>query len=397
MALIRCVRGEVVDAEVFMVDANGVPAVGTEAPSWVIRAPDQTLVIGGFGTQDVSDASHWEASFSIPLSAPLALNGSKYQITWTMPLQSGGSQRAVERFEVVPEGDPIRPVNQTDQLVSAGSLFKDSLYLPTLPILGTMHFAIKDVNGTIIYEKGDIQSNAPTRQFTDTYAWDIVSNQRVETNTSNYGGFGFAPFFGEWNYKLPGEPPSTEFHAIYSVDMKMIMLMNSLQKLIDRAHLGDIHPDLAFTDIDLAHYIIRGIEYVNASPPNQTMFNAINLPPSFVDPVIKAAAVEAMSAQFLAEGMKAFNFQGLAVQLDVDRTNYISSMRDMMANQLDSQLRTQKRVWIRGGGFSGNAAGAMSVSVGSFTNFIYNAGDFWTGLSPYSRGIAFLALRSIGQ
>ena len=396
MALVRCVRGETVNADVFMLKADGTPAIGIAPPTWNIRDQNGILVASGTGIQDMDDPSHWGANFAIPTAAPLAIMGEKYQISWSLNLQGGGTQSAIERFEVVPEGDPIRPVNQTDQLIAENSFITDCLYVPTKPITGKLHYAIKDVNGTIVYEKGDIQATNPTRQFRETYCYDVTSNQPVSI-TSDFGAIGFAPYFGEWTYTLPGESPTTEFHAIYVINMKMVMMMNSLRKLIDRAHLADIHPDLAFTDIDLAHYILRGIEKVNSHSPTVTQFSTVNLPQNFVDITIKAAAVEALNAQFLAEGMKAFNFSGLSVSLELDRTNYIQTLADKFENEVEGNLTRQKRMWVRNGGFSGNAAGAMALSIGPFTNFIYNAGSLWNGLAPYQRGVAFLALRSIGQ
>jgi hypothetical protein len=364
MPLIRAVRGQTVRTEALFEDSDGNPVAGSSPATWVVRDYNNVLVTQGNGVQDLTNSGLWLADVIIPLAAPVSHLLEKYSMIWTLPRASGNDVILIERFEVVPEGDPVRPVNQTDKLLVQGGHFSDTLILPAVPEPGTLSLQVFSVTGEVVYTAGALPT-VTHRVINGQYYFDHISNVQQAQFMAGYGGDGFAPYMSLWQYQLPTEGPSFEYHTIYVINHREAAYINDLRRLIDRVNLGDIHPYLAFTDIDLAHYLLRGLDRINGQSPQLTSFTLGNLPLAFKDHLIKAAAVEALRAQYLAEGYLAFDFQGLGVQLNVERTQYISELANMLDSDLQNNLKDTKATYARSG-----AQAVLSVSMGPQTNFV---------------------------
>lgn len=68
------------------------------------------------------------------------------------------------------------------------------------------------------------------------------------------------------------------------------------------------------------------------------------------------AELFALESQLLAEGEKAFNFQGAAISLDVDRTQYLDNAASKIQSRLDSELKPLKQNIIIKGQGSGDGS-----------------------------------------
>ena len=69
------------------------------------------------------------------------------------------------------------------------------------------------------------------------------------------------------------------------------------------------------------------------------------------------AEIAALQAQYMLEGEKAFQFQGAAISLDVDRTAAIDGMISKLQAQLDNELKAFKQNLIIKGNTSGDGSG----------------------------------------
>jgi len=90
----------------------------------------------------------------------------------------------------------------------------------------------------------------------------------------------------------------------------------------------------------------------------------------------------ALQAQYLAEGMKAFNFQGAAISLDVDRTGFLETMIGNIQTQLDNELKLVKQNLIikgntTGDGSVGANAGALQIGAIGAVGLTITAANMW--------------------
>lgn len=368
MSLIKAVRGSSSTTDVYFYDGNGNPIVGSGAATYSIRDASNNLVLSGTGTQDVSNPAHWSAVFTLPLTCYVTNDQQKYAATWTLPVSTGNNPIITEKFEVVPQGDPVRPVNNTDVLVISGQYFQDQLVLPVSDTITNLNVQLLDISGTVLYDAGGI-STTPTEVVNGQNIWQYTSTAVVQNMNGSYGAaYGVAPYMSLWTYQIGSGTLSYEYHPVYVITTATAAYSTMLRKLIDRAKIGEIHPYLQWTDTDLVHYLLRGLSVINSSNPQLTYFTLAGVPAQFVDMLIKASAIEALQAQQLAEGLLAFDFQGLGVSLNVNRAEAYAATVQMLQGQLDANLTRQKKLWAMTGGGTGNSGGILNISISPLTN-----------------------------
>lgn len=407
MSIVKAVTGEVINIETWFRDTNGQPRapLSNQNATFAVRDFNNGLVASGAGTQDGGDPSRWMATFTLPSNAPISLDGrKKYSLIWSLPVASG-PVTTTEFFDVFPDGDPIRRLNDTDVVTIHGTPFADSVYVDVVgaPAITQVTFGIVDEVGTMVMPLTPI-----TSYTTDGTAriYSYMSNNPLVDIPDLAAGAALMTFLGMWTVVRASGAPEYHVHPIYVVNPVLLRHTDSLQKLVDRAKTGDAQPHLEIKQTDLIHHLYRGIEHVVAYPPNYTPITPVRMPGALADFIVKAGAVSLLKAMYLAEGMSNFDFQGLGVQLVVDRTPYIDNMITRLENDIGDPLRIAKSNWIRQGCPSGpigglgggrspfyNRIGAMNVSTGAFTNVVsagyapyvgayFGPSSLWRGFSP---------------
>lgn len=362
MAIVRLLPGESAQVDAWFRASDGrplIPATGAVA-NYSVRDAAGNLITNGVGIQDSGNPARWYTQLVLPLSSPTNISGQKSSITWDLATSDGTSPTVIELFEIVAPVSEVTTGTSTDLVVMEGTPLADSLIVPTLgqaPI-ALVSYKVVDQSGMTLY--------GPPALTPTTIGPASTTYQIIQTIPGlNVGTNGDSSYLGIWTVIRTGLSNTYEVHPIYAANAPLLMVMNDLRMLIDRAKLGDIHPYLNWSTADLLHFIYKGIEYVAAFPPIIMQIDPSNIPKALVDFVVKAAAISALRAQFLAEGMSAFDFQGLGVQLNVDRTQYLQAMIDELQNDLDNHLSAVKAALAHRG------PGALAISVGTFTNFPY--------------------------
>ena len=105
------------------------------------------------------------------------------------------------------------------------------------------------------------------------------------------------------------------------------------------------------------------------------------------DLIVKAGAMHALQGQYLAEGMTTFDFQGLGVQLSIDRTQYIQTIVDQLNQELTDRIPRTKRLYIRS-----SSPGVLNISVHAITNFTLNVDVSFFSRSDLYRALPFVVL-----
>jgi len=179
-----------------------------------------------------------------------------------------------------------------------------------------------------------------------------------------------------WDYTLCDDVDSgQQIHPIYTITAHSMTFLNGIRKLVDKARIGDVNTYLEYTMSDLAHAFARGCEFVWQSPPAAGGWPIDQTPVALKDYIIKAAAVDILRAQYMAEGMSQFDLQGLRTTLSVDRTQYLAQLVGELEQDLQG-LPAAKNMWMAQGSPMGNQLGSgrrpigiLGLTRGVYSNF----------------------------
>jgi len=399
MAIIRAIQGQSVTVEAWFHNTDGTPLLPISGypAQFSMRDFNGSLIASGSATQDSGDSSRWFSTVVIPMTAPISSTGlQKYRLDWSLP-SSSGTHTATELFEVWPAGDPVRQLFDNDVIMLDKGPFSDTLYVETngVPAVTSVTIAIVDELGNSLLLPTSVTATSGltvgTMQGYTYSAAPLAIPNLACTNVVQ-------AFCAIWSITSADGSVNFEMHPIYVINPALMIYMNKVKQLVDRAQLGDVHPYLAIKPVDLVHHLFRGIEVVSTAPPNaSTPINPLFIPGMLSDFIVKAAAVSLLQAQMLAEGMSNFDFQGLGVSLNVDRTPIIDNLIQQFKQDLGDPLRVSKGNWIRAGCPAGpigaqagrspynNRAGVLNVTYGSYFNYESTAmlsgfgGNSWFG------------------
>lgn len=361
---------------------NGGVLNGTGLATYVVRNQDGLPVLSGTGTQDMTNPARWTATITIPASAPIPANGGKWSIQWRLPLKKSDAYRE-ETFPIVPTGDESVAKRPTEILTLSATAFSDVIYLPASAQNVTL--TIKDTNGQVKMQP-TVGTPSPYEEGFK-YTVDVAAGLPVSLTGSGY-------YLSVWQWTDNGEI-NNEVHTVYVLSPQGMGMVHNLRQAVDRAALKDIHTHLEFTDADLLHFILRGIAYCNGHG-QITYWNLNNIPLGLESYIEMAAMLYAVRSQYLAEGMHAFDFQGLGVQLNVDRTQYLDNIANQMIGELE-KLPDAKVQWIKAGEPTtagkgkGKPIGSLNTSV-FYRNLIYPV----AGSNLYGNGILVGSVPSNG-
>jgi hypothetical protein len=339
MPIVKTFRGVENVAELVLLAADGVtPLVTTTPPLWEVVDYTGSFLIGGVGVQDVVDTETWRATFTIPSNAPISESYQKHRIDWTAQVVGGTQYKSREFFLVQNELDPLE-IEMGSVGLTKGKV-SNTLCTTAIPTQITFRL-ISDGGAEII--GAQTVSVTPTSQSGGKYYFQYTSPAAVSTFIS-LGGF--QPYLAEWIYTLPALGEQFEVHPVYAISHRGMKMVQQIRQYIDRAANEDINPNLIFTDLDICNFLMMGLSRYNGTGGTLTGYNIDSLPQQSEYFVIKCAVVEALQAQYLAEGMSAFDFSGQSTQLTIDRTQYIDSMIQQIESSgggLEEAIRKQKK------------------------------------------------------
>lgn len=298
--------------ETFFTEPDGSAFIANNPATYSIRTPDNALVLSGTAQQDAQIPGRWFATVTLPNSVTIYPQEKKYVLSWSIGNRNN-KRNSIEFFNVAPVTDDYTFI-ENDRVLLEGNTIKDSIILPR-------KYPVSDLAITILDESGNsylagLVNPTPVATFFDKVKYSFSS---PSIPTMKAGSQGNKPYIVQWNYNL-GTEDKQEYHFIYMISHKMLLAMNDLRRMIDKARNEDIIHQLQFTDVDLVHYLFRALDRINQAPPTFTQYSLGGLPFQFDTCLIYAAAWEALNAQLLAEGVSSFDFSGQSVSLSVDRT-----------------------------------------------------------------------------
>lgn len=354
MSLVSAVPGQTVSTTIQLPKAAGGPV------KWTVRSPRGRLVASG---QSAPSGQLCLVSFVLPSEVEIPLDGSRYAIT-----VSDGVSTATEYFEVV-DPDGIEVEHGVEVGYMFGQKLADSLILPGPADEVSVTALLLD--GSVLIASTPIDVDNDVSRRGDAYVYKFVSSGAVDTRPNTSMGVGTLV----WSYTLAdAELPQQELHPFYTITPYAADFANAIRKIVDKARIGDANRYLDITMTDLMHAVIRGADYVMQSEPLATGFALNQMPRMLRDYIIKAGAIDILRAQYLAEGMSQGDFQGLGVQLNVDRTQYLDQLISQLSAELE-KLPSAKNKWMQQGSPLGaqlasgkRPIGVLGLSTGTYSN-----------------------------
>lgn len=296
------------------------------------------------------------ATINIPVDAPADPAGTSYQVRWILAY-GGGQQYAFDAFTVFPRvADTTGPA---DAVILAGHA--SELHLT----LETEHAGVLCM---IYYQNTPITEVTATKQaVAEGWRYTVPVAADYKPGPSLY------PYTCIWRYGPPGKQVMQQA-SMWLINPTIMQAQTEIRNFLLKSYAdSSIDPDQEFTPATLLQHLQQGAEFFNACgyPTNFTMTRASGPIRAFW---LKYATIAACRSQYMHEGMKAFNYGGQVVNLDVDRSQYWESMATSLQSEVDQAVKPFKENLVRRGllGGDGNvdanalrfgAVGAIGVSL----------------------------------
>jgi len=340
--------------------------------TWELLASDGTIYAAGnafeykISQNGLSNMVMTRSVVSIPSSVPPSLDGQKYQLRYTLALpQESGT-----------------PTDPTTGTLSQNTFFQFEsirvVSLTTVPLGTQPSVELQGVNATVSlvtekpYDNVTVEIWAGNTQVAPPSV--IQDFQRTANgfcfagviNTSAFG-VSLVPYQVIWKYWA-----STNAGVVFqeSADLFVInpSIMNAVNDVKDKINKARTtlygRPDLLYPNSTVLTWLRRGADAFNGAYGQFTSFTMTNALGVVREYWLLEAELAAIQSQYLAEGEKAFDFQGANISLEVDRTQYLQEAANAINQIFDNQLKLIKMNLIikgntRGDGSSGANAGAL--------------------------------------
>jgi hypothetical protein len=154
-----------------------------------------------------------------------------------------------------------------------------------------------------------------------------------------------------WQYILSGKN-NTEISSVWIVTTSILMAVKDLMADINKARTG-LRDKPTFSVVDALTHLRLGGDLFNgyADPTTFTFTNATGSVRAYW---LMFAKISALRSQYMYEGESAFDFQGQAISLNVDRAQYYENMANALEGQLDSTVKPFKAILAKRGNVDGD-------------------------------------------
>jgi hypothetical protein len=284
---------------------------------------------------------------NVPTDVPSTLDGQQYQIRWT--LQLGDQQYflfenlRVTSMNTVPQGP-------SDVVEFAGD---------TATIQVVLDKPYETV-GIEIYQHNEKIVPLVMVQNKKKVADGYLYTADIDTSAFPEIQAALEPYTVSWVYYNSAAGSNTknrQISRLFVINASIAQATEDMRSMIQRAIMTiDHREDMVFTTPLLLAFLRMGRDGFNGAHGMFTAFTMTNAQGPIRYFWLKYAELHALRSQFLAEGEKAFNFQGQQISLDVDRTNYYQQLADNWQQILDNEAKPVKQNLIKKGVIGGDGS-----------------------------------------
>lgn len=362
MLITKLLKNKVYNIPNYFRDTQNLPIVLATPVNFTVRDFNNILISSGICSQDTIDTSKWTATFTIPTSAPNTIDeNSLYTLTYTADLPNNTSKEVSRLFEV--QDDIFQVLNESVPLVLTIDMpLKDNLLITQPFTVDSYSVTLRTDDGNILWNDGPFVNPSVylTNSNYNIYVYQSTSLMSAILNSNQAPG----NLQIEWNYVVNGQN-YLKINPVYILNSKGFSLVTDLRMTIDKARIVDIDPNMVWRDHEFLHFVLKGIQRINASNPPST-FDINTIPTSLFYAVSQAAIVELCKSWYIALGQKSFDFQGQDIQLNIDLTQYIQTLMDQSNSWLSESLKdTKTSVMVNA---ATGAKGFTTISVSPSTN-----------------------------
>jgi len=316
---------------------------------------------------------------SVPSNIPVNDIGTAYQVSMNLSVPNGLTVLQNALFTILP--DTMVETGASDTVIVKGTKAKLQLVLPEASYV-TANF-YKD--NSVINPTPPVVSG-PTLT-SDGYLYEIVlDTTQIPASLEPYGVM--------WLYG----PSATDLYdqeqsAIYLISPTQVQAAKDLQYRINKARTS-IGDKPTFSMEEMFSYLRRGMDWFN-SIGIVTTFNMTNAKYGTREFWLKFSEVIALRAQYGFEGETAFDFQGQAISLSVDRAQYYEGLASAIENEAMEPTRQYKQQLGKRGNTDGDgsvnpntlrqgAIGSLGISLTPVSNLrLGNPNSYFFGIRPF--------------
>lgn len=288
---------------------------------------------------------------NIPSTVPPTLESQSYQLRWSLLFQDGSAnQHSYENLTIT--GFTSVPIGAQETVEMAGDNIQLAVVIErAFPVVSVSVF--KD--NTAI--SADIPVTEKSRVASGWFYHTYLDTSSIIPSLD--------PYSVSWKYHdIPPLQIQRRTARLFLVNPSILTAIEDVRQSINKARTTLMgFEDMLFDDVTVLSALRRGRDKFNAAAGFITDFNMTNAKGPIREGWLKFSEAELLRSQYLAEGEKAFDFQGQAISLNVDRTQIYSSMADSIESELDKWVPTfKKNLQIKGilGG-DGNTNGLTSA------------------------------------
>ncbi len=347
---------------------------------WELVSPDGAVVSAG-NCYDINVSRNQFATtligtaiVHVPSSAQPSPFDRKYTLRWTLCAAGRPETYSYEHLAVL--GLTTAPTGVQDAVELHGDIASMAISLPEL----YENVAI-DLFSPVGNQRlaGPVAAQSPKRVDSGWY-------YQVNIQTSSLVP-AVTPYVVSWKY-FHAATPGTNYRETARLFVLNPSIMNSVEDvraMVNRARATLFNfADMVFDTQTLIGFLRRGMDMFNGAGGLWTSFDMTDATGGIRDFWLGYSEVAMLQAQALAEGEKAFDFQGQAIQLTVDRTQYYNQLAQDTLSRLESNVRTFKQnlqnKGITGGDGNVNVVRGNSAFVGIAISPASQFGRTWSGL-----------------
>jgi hypothetical protein len=306
-----------------------------------------------------------DATIILPGDMECNGNGTRYQVRYTLITKST-QIASFEQFIVVPPVASV--VGALDVVEIAAQCITARMVLPHRA--SNVTCAIWSANSQMTPDKS---GGEDPERVQGGWLYKVL----FETKQHASRMWSVEPYSLIWTYE-DDSGRNQDRADMFMVNPGMLDAVREIQSYINRAYTDTgIAPGTTFKTGDCMRALRWGKDQFNAvvKPTNFTMTNAVG---QFRYFWIGYACVFAARAQALAEGMKAFDYGGQTITLNVDRSQYWDTMATNLESQLNEQIKNFKDNLCRRGNVQGDGSfmGLAHNGVGTVGVTLHAASPF---------------------
>lgn len=362
---------------VFILPSDSAASSTNTQVIWQLMDYHGTVYASGnaFNYQFTQDTFHFiveaQAVVNVPSEVPPSLDTERYQLRWELSSLNGSfaTQYQSENIRVV--GLTTVPTGAQDVVELVGDPAQVSL-------------VINDIATDVAYEvfKGNNRlTTSPipvTIKHRTSAGWYYEA--LIETGSNELTG-SLDPYAVSWRYHNKSTPWAVqrETSRLFVVTPSILTAIEDVRAMVNRAQTTLFRfPDTLFENTTILSHLRTGRDDFNAAAGVLTLFDMTNATGGIRSFWLMYSYVSILRSQYIAEGEKAFNFNGQAISLDVDRTQYYQGLAQDILSQVSNDVKPFKTNLVKKGVSGGDGDQSKVPATG-------NVGALGIAVTPASQ------------